>query len=63
MTGSITADVIPYITSSDPLLLSGLAVASIFRYLVSTVRDTVSRLTNRASSFPFSPRTPRQRPH
>ncbi|GAA5923652.1 hypothetical protein JCM3775_000461 [Rhodotorula graminis] len=46
MTGSITADVIPYITSSDPLLLSGLAVASIFRYLVSTVRDTVNRLTN-----------------
>lgn len=48
MTGSITADVIPYITSTDPLLLSGLAVASIFRYLVSIVRDTVTRLTNRA---------------
>ncbi|GAA5987138.1 hypothetical protein JCM10908_001045 [Rhodotorula pacifica] len=41
----ITADVISYVSSSDPRMLSGLAVASIFRYCVTSVRNTVARLT------------------
>ncbi|BGP39142.1 hypothetical protein JCM10449v2_003080 [Rhodotorula kratochvilovae] len=45
LTGSLTADPIPYITSTDPSTLSGIAVACIFRYLVSIVRNTVVRLT------------------
>ncbi|GAA6054141.1 hypothetical protein JCM3770_003216 [Rhodotorula araucariae] len=45
LTGSLTADPIPYITSTDPSTLSGIAVACIFRYLVSIVRKTVTRLT------------------
>ncbi|TKA57694.1 hypothetical protein B0A53_00843 [Rhodotorula sp. CCFEE 5036] len=41
----ITADVISYVSSSDPRMLSGLAVASIFRFCVTSVRSTVARLT------------------
>ncbi|GAA5861270.1 hypothetical protein JCM3774_002248 [Rhodotorula dairenensis] len=41
----ITADVISYVSSSDPRMLSGLAVASIFRFCVTSVRNTVARLT------------------
>lgn len=43
----ITTDVISYVSSTDPRMLSGLAVAAIFRYSVSGVRNTVSRLTGR----------------
>lgn len=50
-TNPITADVMSYVSSNDARMLSGLAVASIFRYCVSIVRNTVLRLTGRAS-FP-----------
>ncbi|GAA5994266.1 uncharacterized protein JCM10292_001966 [Rhodotorula paludigena] len=45
LTGSLTADVLVYISSDDPNLLSGLAVAAIFRYCNAIIRDTVTRLT------------------
>ncbi|BGP54961.1 hypothetical protein JCM8202v2_002549 [Rhodotorula sphaerocarpa] len=41
----VTADVMAYVSSTDPRMLSGLAVASIFRFCVSSVRSTVLRLT------------------
>ncbi|GAA6064577.1 hypothetical protein JCM10212_006202 [Sporobolomyces blumeae] len=44
-TNPITADVMSYVTSTDARMLSGLAVASIFRHVVVSVRSTVVRLT------------------
>lgn len=50
LTGSLTADVLVYISSDDPNLLSGLAVAAIFRYCNAIIRDTVTRLTGRKAT-------------
>ncbi|BGP23916.1 hypothetical protein JCM10295v2_002817 [Rhodotorula toruloides] len=44
-TNPVTADVMSYVSSNDARMLSGLAVASIFRYCVSVVRNTVTRMT------------------
>ena len=45
-TNPITADVLPYISSSDARMLSGLAVASMFRHVVASVRRSITLLTS-----------------
>ncbi|GAA6023933.1 hypothetical protein JCM11491_000292, partial [Sporobolomyces phaffii] len=45
-TNPITADVLPYISSNDARMLSGLAVASMFRHVVACVRTTITLLTS-----------------
>ncbi|GAA5955819.1 hypothetical protein JCM21900_001724 [Sporobolomyces salmonicolor] len=44
-TNPLTADVMSYVSSDDARMLSGLAVASIFRFAVTIVRNTITRLT------------------
>ncbi|GAA5892229.1 uncharacterized protein JCM6883_007292, partial [Sporobolomyces salmoneus] len=45
-TNPITADVLPYISSKDTRLLAGLAVASMFRHVVASVRRTITLLAS-----------------
>ncbi|GAA5970594.1 hypothetical protein JCM11641_007363 [Rhodosporidiobolus odoratus] len=44
-TNPIAADPEPYITSTDARMLSGLAVAAVFRYCVTIIRNTITRFT------------------
>ncbi|GAA5910710.1 hypothetical protein JCM5296_006820 [Sporobolomyces johnsonii] len=44
-TNPLTADVMSYVSSDDARMLSGLAVASMFRFVVTIVRNTITRLT------------------
>ncbi|GAA5963875.1 hypothetical protein JCM3765_004048 [Sporobolomyces pararoseus] len=54
-TNPITADVLPYISSNDTRMLSGLAVASMFRHVVACVRKSITLLTS-----PLARRSPLQ---
>lgn len=54
-TNPITADVLPYISSHDTRMLSGLAVASMFRHVVACVRKSIDLLTS-----PLARRSPLQ---
>ncbi|GAA6042007.1 hypothetical protein JCM8097_009142 [Rhodosporidiobolus ruineniae] len=57
-TNPITADPAAYVSSDDPFTLSGIAVATIFRYCTNLVRNTVNRLTGPlASRLPVDERT------